>query len=85
MLLADPASTVAAEAAFLHELSMDRLTKNDDDTGPLLLNCPQCPRRLRFVRIVDGLPYYVCAEHGWFVIAKDSHLRASSLPPESVH
>ncbi len=57
-----------------------------DDAEPLSLNCPRCPRRLRFMRIAaDGLPYYVCAEHGWFVVTKEGRFRSSSPPPESVH
>ncbi len=59
---------------------------NDDDE-PLLLNCPQCARRLRFMRIAgNGLPYYVCVMHGWFVIEKDGRLHESQFsPPDLVH
>jgi hypothetical protein len=34
-------------------------------TEPLPLNCPQCPRKMRFVRTtVSGVHIFVCTEHG---------------------
>ena len=47
------------------------------------LNCPHCPRRIRYLRDTDeGFPLYVCVEHGWFIIGADGRLHDLPHPPE---
>lgn len=53
---------------------------------PLPLNCPKCPRALRYMRDTeDGYPLYVCAEHGWFIIGADGRVRETQGPDERRH
>jgi hypothetical protein len=36
-----------------------------DLTEPLALNCPKCPRKMRFVRTTaGGVHLFACTEHG---------------------
>jgi hypothetical protein len=36
-----------------------------DRVSPLPLNCPKCPRRLKYITTTrDGIHVYVCAVHG---------------------
>jgi hypothetical protein len=56
------------------------------DDQALSLNCPYCPRRMRYLGDTDNrFPLYVCAVHGWFVIGADGRLQRLAELPTRAH
>ncbi len=52
------------------------------DDNQIPLNCPKCPRPMRFMRTTDDdCPAYVCVQHGWFVLTREGYVRSTAAPP----
>ena len=51
--------------SFLTDSSIFKNAMETAPDSPLPLNCPKCPRRMKYVTATgDGIHVYVCAEHG---------------------